>query len=86
MRSQVGGIVEWHTNSDEPRAFDFEDFNQPSAYQPDLWRAADHDPLLVGLNLGSAATPAPATPWWAVGLGLLSFLYVAHRCKRTSMA
>lgn len=87
MNGQISGVVEWHSNSDEPRAFDFEDFNQPSAYQPNLWRAADHDAILVGLNPGAAtASPMPATPGWSVALAFLSLLGVLNRRPRSRMA
>ncbi len=54
MTSQVTGITEWHINSDEADALDYNlDFGRdPNIFDPDIAaRVADHDPLLVGLDL-----------------------------------
>lgn len=45
----VGGAGVWHTNTDEPRVFDYRMGNPPGRYAPDPFRASDHDPVLVGL-------------------------------------
>jgi predicted extracellular nuclease len=53
LMGQVTSAVEWHINADEPRFLDYNvEFNPPSAFQPDAFRSSDHDPLIVGLNLG----------------------------------
>jgi len=52
MADQVTGMTEWHINADEPRALDYNDFNQPALYKPDAWRSSDHDPAVIGLALG----------------------------------
>jgi len=49
MAANVTGAAIWHINADEPRALDYNDFNQPALYNPDEFRSSDHDPLLVGL-------------------------------------
>jgi predicted extracellular nuclease len=63
---QVSGITIWHINADEPRALDYNDsvrdpgeissdpLNPPALYQANAYRAADHDPILIGLQLGVA--------------------------------
>jgi predicted extracellular nuclease len=67
LAGQVTGAAEWHTNADEAPALDYTEAyktaNQVDIfYQPDPFRAADHDPLLVGLQLGTApATTAEPT-------------------------
>ena len=60
---QVTGVTEWHINADEPTLADYnvEYKNLPECKtsvctSPDLWqnnpyRASDHDPVLIGLNL-----------------------------------
>jgi hypothetical protein len=72
--SQVAGVVEWHSNADEPTALDYNtDFKSAaqvtSLYGEDPFRASDHDPVLVGLDLGaSSAAAVPGTgalPRWA---------------------
>lgn len=67
LTGRVTGVTEWHINADEPRALDYNDFNQSSLYQPDPYRSSDHDPVLVGFC--DAVAPAldvsvtPDTLW-----------------------
>jgi len=61
--SQISGLVEWHINADEPRALDynveFKSANQViSFYSDDVFRASDHDPIIVGLNLTTSESLA----------------------------
>ena len=61
-------MVEWHINADEPAALDYNDYNQSYLYTPEAYRASDHDPVLVGLNLNtlpdcSQASPSISTLW-----------------------
>ena len=54
LEPQVAAVLEWHINADEPPVLDY---NLESGRDPDLfdadtpYRASDHDPLLIGLNL-----------------------------------
>jgi predicted extracellular nuclease/2',3'-cyclic-nucleotide 2'-phosphodiesterase (5'-nucleotidase family) len=60
MTGQVTGVTEWHINSDEADALDYNlDFGRdPNIFDPDVpVRVSDHDPLLVGIDL--AEEPAP---------------------------
>ena len=48
-------MTEWHINADEPVALDYnleaKNANQQiTLYAPDVFRSADHDPLIVGFN------------------------------------
>jgi len=66
LTSQIGGVTVWQINSDEPRALDYNNFNQPSLYNDSQYRASDHDPIMVGLNLavdqpGPICNDLPAT-------------------------
>lgn len=61
LQSQVTGAEKWHINADEPSVLDynteFKTANQISSYySPDQFRASDHDPIIIGLNL---AKPLP---------------------------
>lgn len=57
---QVTGVAVWHTNADEPVAFDYNtEFKTDDRYAPTPYRASDHDPVVVGLAL-VADTPAAA--------------------------
>lgn len=62
LNPQITGVTQWHLNSDDADALDYNlDFNR----SPDLFdatvatRVSDHDPLLIGLNLGAGSTPTP---------------------------
>jgi predicted extracellular nuclease len=44
----VRGAAEWHNNADEETAQGYQHG------EPGPWRASDHDPLLIGLDIGSA--------------------------------
>jgi hypothetical protein len=63
--SQVSGVTEWHINADEPSVLDYNtNFKSPgqiiSLYAPDQYRIADHDPVIVGLNLRNDTPVASA--------------------------
>ncbi|GHF33844.1 hypothetical protein HNQ07_000214 [Deinococcus metalli] len=75
LDTQVTGITEWHINSDEPTVADYnvEFKNTPNCasstclgadlYNPATpFRASDHDPVLVGLNLASDSPTDPTPP------------------------
>ncbi len=59
---QVADTADWHINADEPIDLDYNDdvitadeyaadVNQASLYDSGPFRASDHDPILIGLNL-----------------------------------
>jgi len=56
LDGQVAGIVEWHINSDEPTALDYnlDSGLSQDLYQPNQFRESDHDPVVIGLNLAPA--------------------------------
>jgi predicted extracellular nuclease len=64
MAEQVTGVTEWHINSDEADALDY---NLNFGRDPDIfdasvpYRASDHDPVVVGLDLGGGAEPVLAS-------------------------
>ncbi|WP_370325670.1 ExeM/NucH family extracellular endonuclease [Euzebya sp.] len=68
---QVTGVDAWHINADELPLFDYNDTvldpgeqsfeREPAAlplYESDPYRSSDHDPVIVGLDLGGEV-PAP---------------------------
>jgi hypothetical protein len=61
MALQVTSVALWSINADEPRALDYNDYNQPGLYSPDVYRSSDHDPVLVGLELRDVP-PMPSDP------------------------
>ena len=64
--SQVTGTTEWHINADEPDILDydtsFKEDAQDALYEPNAYRASDHDPIIVGLNLNSPPFCGDAYP------------------------
>lgn len=57
LYNKITGSTIWHINADEPDIFDYNTENKPDdRYAATPFRSADHDPLLIGLNL----TPPPS--------------------------
>ncbi len=55
---QVTGATEWHINADEPLYMDYNTEFQTAnhvntMYNADAYRSSDHDPIIVGLDLGT---------------------------------
>ena len=51
-RSQVGA-AEWHINADEPSVIDYNtEFKPDDRYTPTPYRSSDHDPVVLGVDLG----------------------------------
>lgn len=48
MAKQITGVSVFHINSDEPAMFEY----SGSAYQDNMYRSSDHDPVVVSLKLG----------------------------------
>jgi predicted extracellular nuclease len=59
LSPKVTGAYEWHNNADEPSVIDYNlEFKQPACptcgpdyYTNSPYRASDHDPVIIGLNL-----------------------------------
>ncbi|MFZ0545856.1 MAG: ExeM/NucH family extracellular endonuclease [Candidatus Promineifilaceae bacterium] len=66
LTAQVTGVGDWHINSDEPDILDYNtDFKLPAQqalYEPNAFRSSDHDPAIIGLELGAAPTCSSAYP------------------------
>ncbi|MFM2330327.1 MAG: hypothetical protein RLZZ494_2430 [Pseudomonadota bacterium] len=68
LAARVTGAAEWHINADEPPALDYnQEYRQPACarcgpdlYTPSVFRASDHDPVLIGLDWASPPAPARA--------------------------
>lgn len=62
LDSQVADVTEWHNNADEPDAIDYnlgDNTNDP--YVDNAYRASDHDPVVVSLNLTPTFTDVSAS-------------------------
>lgn len=46
----------WHINTDEPAAFDYNDWNDPANQDTSEFRSSDHDPVLLGLQFPRQAS------------------------------
>ena len=52
LSAQVAGVVEFHNNADEPEAIDYNlESGGDDPYVKNAYRASDHDPVVVSLNL-----------------------------------
>lgn len=59
---QVAGVTEWHNNADEPAAIDYNlDDTADDPYVNNAFRASDHDPVVVSLNLAPAYADVTAS-------------------------
>ncbi|MCG2622911.1 ExeM/NucH family extracellular endonuclease [Arthrobacter sp. I2-34] len=60
--ARVAGADIWNINSVEPVALEYSryNYNATNFYAPDMYRASDHDPLVVGLDLPTARDQAHA--------------------------
>lgn len=57
MTAQITGAAFWHTNANESLATDYDlDFNRPPGnYQDTLYRASDHDAVVIGVVTATSA-------------------------------
>jgi uncharacterized protein len=68
MTAQVTGVTDWHINPDEPTVLDY-NTNFKSAnhvttlYDPGPYRASDHDPVIIGIDLNHAPTVDAGGPY-----------------------
>ncbi|MBD8531251.1 MULTISPECIES: ExeM/NucH family extracellular endonuclease [unclassified Massilia] len=62
LSPQVAGVTEWHNNADEPEAIDYniESGTGQDPYQAGPYRASDHDPVVVSLNLAGSTVDVTA--------------------------
>jgi predicted extracellular nuclease len=57
LTPQVNDVAEWHINADEPVVLDYNtDFKSANhvitLYAPTPYRSSDHDPVVIGIDLG----------------------------------
>ncbi|MGH1368032.1 MAG: ExeM/NucH family extracellular endonuclease [Maritimibacter sp.] len=54
---KITGATEWHINADEPDLIGYDDsFTNPAFFNDGVFASSDHDPLIVGLDLGGILT------------------------------
>jgi predicted extracellular nuclease len=61
--AMVTGVDLWNINADEAVAFEYSRFNYNATdfYQPDQYRASDHDPEVIGIDIPRYKPHGPAT-------------------------
>ncbi|MCS4294797.1 putative extracellular nuclease [Comamonas sp. BIGb0152] len=65
LSSQVGNVVKWQINAEEPPVLDYNTNFKSAAqitsfYAADAYRSSDHNPIVLGLNLeGTPVDPEP---------------------------
>jgi predicted extracellular nuclease len=74
LADQATGAADWHINPDEPNVLDYNvEFKTPNQvstfYDPGPYRASDHDPVVIGLNLESAPPTVDAGGPYTVAEG-----------------
>lgn len=71
LSPKVSGATHWHINADESPAHDYnQEFKQPACatcapdpYAATVYRASDHDPVVLGLNLYASYLVASGTSY-----------------------
>ncbi len=54
LAAKVVGAEKFHINADEPRSLSYSsEFDDASLRDNSFYRASDHDPLIIGINMGS---------------------------------
>ncbi len=97
LTDKVTGVTEWHINTDEPEVINYdEDFNPAGYYAPTPYRASDHDPVIVGLNLAvqlnssvtqlGATTSNNPTPQLCAATGTNLAIYTVTSTMQNSSA
>ena len=62
LSTQVLGVSEWHNNADEPEAIDYNlNDTAEDPYVKNPYRASDHDPVVVSLNLAPSYSDVTAS-------------------------
>lgn len=62
LSPQVADAAEWHNNADEPTVLDYNTDGKPEdKYSSAPYRASDHDPVLISLNLQAAYSDISAS-------------------------
>jgi predicted extracellular nuclease len=62
LSPQVVGAAEWHNNADEPPVVDYNTDGKPQdKYTSAPYRASDHDPVVISLNLAAPNTDVSAS-------------------------
>lgn len=68
LAPQVVGAAEWHNNADEPKDIDYNIENTGTdVYRKNAYRASDHDPLVVSLNLAGSFNDVTASSKIVIG-------------------
>ncbi|MGY1703606.1 ExeM/NucH family extracellular endonuclease [Geodermatophilus sp. SYSU D00697] len=60
LTARVTGLAHWNVNAVESSAYQYD--GDPALYAPDPYRSSDHDPLVLGVDLGAEGLAAGGDP------------------------
>ena len=61
---KAAGLAAWHVNADEPKVRDYNQEFQPAGYfEPNAFRSSDHDPIVIGFQMGAGAPKIESARW-----------------------
>ncbi len=82
LMPQVTGATVWHINADEPDLIDydmsFKKDAQDAIYAPDAYRASDHDPVIIGLQLEPEGPIVNGDGCYVLGLPDTPYIYAVN--------
>ena len=82
---QVTGAASWHINADEPDILNYDmSYKKPAQdalYEPNEFRASDHDPVIVGLQLDTVAPVVEAEFQHQRGRMFMGLYRVRYSCE-----
>ena len=83
MKSQITGVSVFHVNTDEPTQFEY----SGSAYQPNMYRYSDHDPVVVGVSLGvfNKVDNVSAADGFSISPNVVTDHFMVHNANGSSL-
>ena len=79
LAAQITGTSFWHIDAAEPRGLNY--YGASTLYQANAYRASDHDPVIVGLQLDTVAPVVEATFQRLRGRMFMGLYRVRYSCE-----
>lgn len=65
---KAAGLAQWHINADEPKVRDYnQEFSPADYFEPNAFRSSDHDPIVIGFQMGADAPEIESARWEKTG-------------------